>query len=90
MSFIEFVTAHRDGHVSIPADVDSRRWRRTLAYRATDEAVRQLTGLIPLSAAADRIAHPAMRCVGLLVHLARQPRSSGGISPTGGTDGHPT
>ena len=71
MSFVEFGTAHRDGHVSIPADVDSRRWRRTLAYRATDEAVRQLTGLIPLTVAADRIAHPAMRCAGLLAQLAR-------------------
>jgi predicted nuclease with RNAse H fold len=71
LPFVEFVVAHRDGHVTVPADVEGRRWRSALAYRATDEAVRQLTGLIPLSVAADRIAHPAMRCAGLLAQLAQ-------------------
>jgi Protein of unknown function (DUF429) len=59
LPFVEFVAAHRDGHVTVPADVDGRGWRRVLVSRATDEAVRTLTGLIPLSVAADRIAHPA-------------------------------
>jgi hypothetical protein len=54
LPFVKFVATHRDGHVTVPADVDGRGWRRMLAYRATDEAVRTLTGLIPLSVAADR------------------------------------
>jgi hypothetical protein len=41
----------------------------------TDEAVRAETGLIPLSVAADRIGHAAMRCAGLLAQLARRGQS---------------
>jgi predicted nuclease with RNAse H fold len=68
--FVEFVVAHREGRLLVPDELAGRDWRRTLAYRATDAAVRRLTGLIPLSVAADRIAHPAMRCAGLLARLA--------------------
>jgi predicted nuclease with RNAse H fold len=67
--FIEFVSSHRDGRVEIPQGVAGRDWRRKLAFRMTDDAVRQLTGLIPLSVAADRIGHTAMRCAGLLAQL---------------------
>lgn len=43
-----------------------------MAFRTTDAAVRELTGqrLIPLSVAADRIGHTAMRCASLLAALA--------------------
>lgn len=67
--FVEFISGHRAGHVAIPPDGSGRDWRRTLAYRATDEAVHQLIGLQPLSVAADRIGHTAMRCAALLAQL---------------------
>lgn len=70
--FVEFISAHHAGNVIVPAEVAGREWRRTLAYRVTDEAVRDTTGLVPLSVAADRIAHTAMRCAGLLAQLARR------------------
>lgn len=70
-AFITFVADHRAGHVVIPEGLTGQQWRRLLAWRRTDEAVRTRTGLIPLSVAADRIGHAAMRCAGLLAELAR-------------------
>jgi predicted nuclease with RNAse H fold len=69
-AFVEFVAAHQAGHVVVPQDVLGRDWRRLLAYRVTDAAVREATGLIPLSVSADRIGHAAMRCAALLAQLA--------------------
>ncbi|WP_431728921.1 DUF429 domain-containing protein [Verrucosispora sp. TAA-831] len=63
------MTAHRSGHVTV-AEGDGAQWRRRLAYRLTDEVVRGEAGIIPLSVAADRIAHAAFRCAGLLAMLA--------------------
>ncbi len=71
-AFVGFVADHRAGHVTIPAGLTGQQWRRRLAWRLTDEAVRAETGLIPLSVAADRIGHAAMRCAGLLAQQARQ------------------
>ena len=68
--FVAFVSAHEAGNVVVPEEVAGREWRRQLAFRLTDEAVREATGLVPLSVAADRIAHTAMRCAGLLARLA--------------------
>lgn len=67
--FVAIVTAHRSGHVTV-TDGGGAPWRRRLAYRLTDEVVREQTGIIPLSVAADRIAHAAFRCAGLLAMLA--------------------
>lgn len=67
--FVAFVTAHRSGHVTV-ADGEGARWRRRLAYRQTDEMVREKTGIVPLSVAADRLGHAAFRCAGLLSMLA--------------------
>ncbi|MEU7656429.1 DUF429 domain-containing protein [Micromonospora taraxaci] len=67
--FVALVQAHRLGHVTV-ADGESAQWRRRLAYRLTDEVVREETGIIPLSVSADRIAHAAFRCAGLLAMLA--------------------
>ena len=53
--FLLFLQEHHAGHVVAPQDVAGRDWRRKLAYRATDRAVRERTGLTPLSVAADRI-----------------------------------
>ena len=72
--FVAFVTAHEQGHVPVPADLAGRDWRRVLALRGTDLAVHAATGLYPLSVAADRIGHTAMRCAGLLSALAAHGR----------------
>jgi predicted nuclease with RNAse H fold len=67
--FVDFVAEHRNGAVAartgLPID-----WRRELAYRATDRFVIEHSGLRPLSVAADRIGHAAMRCAALLAELA--------------------
>jgi predicted nuclease with RNAse H fold len=68
--FVEFVAQHQAGAFVAPADVAGRDWRRQLAMRQTDLVIRSATGLIPLSVAADRIGLAAMRCAGLLAHLA--------------------
>jgi predicted nuclease with RNAse H fold len=68
--FVSFVHAHRTGTVAVPDGVVGRDWRRGLAYRVTDLVVRDQTGLLPLSVAADRIGHTAMRCAAILAHLA--------------------
>ncbi|TDC49107.1 DUF429 domain-containing protein [Jiangella ureilytica] len=70
LPFVEFVSGHRDGHVSGHPSLEGRDWRRELANRTTDEVVRESTGLIPLSVAADRIGHAAFRCAWLLSQLA--------------------
>ena len=58
----------------VPPGLTGQQWRRQLAWRLTDEAVRERTGLIPLSVAADRIGHASMRCAGLLAQMASQGR----------------
>lgn len=83
-AFVAFVAEHQNGDVQIPVDVFGKAWRRTLAYRLTDEAVRAATGLIPLSVSADKIAHPAMRAAVLLAMLtdvlgAPVQRDGGGV-----------
>jgi predicted nuclease with RNAse H fold len=82
-AFVAMVADHQAGHVTVPCGLTGQQWRRQLAWRVTDEAVRAETGLIPLSVAADRIGHAAMRCAGLLAELARQgqpvDRCGGGV-----------
>lgn len=68
--FVDFLVRHRSGNAYAPEGVTGADWRRTLAYRATDRAVREAVGRWPLSVSADRIAHPAMRCANLLARLA--------------------
>jgi predicted nuclease with RNAse H fold len=69
-AFLDFVTSHHAGRAVRPAGVAGDRWRAFLAYRETDRAVQQATGLWPLSVAADRIGLTAMRAAGLLADLA--------------------
>lgn len=73
-AFVAFVADHQAGHVAVPGGLTGLQWRRRLAWRLTDEAVHEQTGLIPLSVAADRIGHAAMRCAGLLAKRASQGR----------------
>ena len=68
-AFTAFLTAHQAGNVPVPGGLTGQQWRRQLAWRHTDETVRKETGVIPLSVAADRIGHAAMRCAGLLGRL---------------------
>jgi hypothetical protein len=66
MEFVQFVagrTAVDRPHPEADGGID---WRRTLAYRETDRAVRQRTGRWPLSVSTDRLGLTAMRCAGLL------------------------
>lgn len=66
--FVRFVHAHADGTAD---DVDGgMEWRRSLAYRETDRAVRAVTGRWPLSVSTDRLGLTAMRCAALLQRLA--------------------
>ncbi len=59
--FVTFVAAHQNGEVAAPFDDTGRDWRRRLTTRLTDRVLREQTGLVPLSAAADRIGHVALR-----------------------------
>jgi predicted nuclease with RNAse H fold len=68
-AFTAFLVAHQAGNVSVPGGLTGQQWRRQLAWRYTDETVRKKTDVIPLSVAADRIGHAAMRCAGLLARL---------------------
>jgi predicted nuclease with RNAse H fold len=68
--FVTFVQAHQTGNLVVPDGIVGRDWRRRLAYRHTDLAVHQRTGLMPLSVSADRIGHIAMRCAVLLARLS--------------------
>lgn len=64
-AFVDFVTAHRSGHVALLPDGLGTGWRRPLTMRHTDTVVHDK----PLSVSADRIAHVALRCAVLLAKL---------------------
>lgn len=70
--FVEFVRAHQGGPATTLAGAE---WRRSLAYRHTDEHVRSTLGLIPLSVATDRIGLTAMRAARLQALLAERGHS---------------
>ncbi|HTW01106.1 MAG TPA: DUF429 domain-containing protein [Streptosporangiaceae bacterium] len=70
--FVAFVTAHENGDAPAPVDEAGRDWRRRLTTRLTDRVVREQTGLVPLSVAADRIGYVALRCAALLTRLAQR------------------
>jgi predicted nuclease with RNAse H fold len=73
-SFVEFLVDHQDlrEHAT---DATSAAWRRSLAYRHTDEHVRGVLGVVPLSVSTDRIGLTAMRAAQLQVALAHQGHS---------------
>lgn len=68
VAFIDFLDRQRFGAVDL-AEVDSVPARAAIVYRRTD-LVCLAAGDRPLSVAADRIAHPALRAAGLLAALA--------------------
>jgi predicted nuclease with RNAse H fold len=66
IEFVDFVREHSQTIADVTGDMD---WRRRMAYRETDRAVRQLTGRWPLSVSTDRLGLTAMRGAGLLSKL---------------------
>ncbi len=66
LEFVQFVARHSALDEPRPDADGGIDWRRTLAYRETDRAVRQRTGRWPLSVSTDRLGLTAMRCAGLL------------------------
>ncbi|HET9139680.1 DUF429 domain-containing protein [Actinophytocola sp.] len=64
-AFIDFLNVHRDGAAAPASQLAGMAWRRSLAYRRTDEDVRSRLGLVPLSVATDRIGLTAMRAARL-------------------------
>jgi predicted nuclease with RNAse H fold len=75
VAFVDFINEHTHGDVA-PRDGKPIDWRRNLAYRETDrfviEQFKNGSKLRPLSVAADRIAHAAMRCAALLAELHQE------------------
>jgi predicted nuclease with RNAse H fold len=69
-AFVRFVAEHQDGHLVPPAGGTGRIWRQTFTKRVTDLEVQQQIKLVPLSVSADRIAHVALRCAGMMAQLA--------------------
>lgn len=68
-AFVDFLTAHRSGHVALVPGGLETGWRRPLTMRRTDVFVQEKLHLVPLSVSADRIAHVALRCAVLLAKL---------------------
>ncbi|WP_433797320.1 DUF429 domain-containing protein [Actinoplanes sp. CA-252034] len=77
-AFVSFVGAHQRSAVPPGSATGDRAWRRSLAWRHTDEVVRAAVGVVPLSVAADRIAHTALRCAFLQARLGVVDRSGAG------------
>ena len=49
-AFVDFISAHHSSTAMNRAATFDQQWRRSLAYRMTDEVARHSTGLIPPSA----------------------------------------
>ncbi|WP_431795965.1 DUF429 domain-containing protein [Microbacterium enclense] len=70
-AFVDFVQAHHGGVEPRLGAVDGGAdWRRGLAYRRTDVAVRARIGRWPLSVSTDRLGVTALRGAGLLGRLS--------------------
>lgn len=70
-SFVRLIAGHHGGSLVFPPD-RPKGWRREYVLRATDMFVHQHTGITPLSVAADRIGHTAVRLAALLTELEPQ------------------
>lgn len=66
LEFVDFVKRQSEAITNVTGDIE---WRRRMAYRETDRAVREVTGRWPLSVSTDRLGLTAMRCAGLLSKL---------------------
>jgi predicted nuclease with RNAse H fold len=79
-SFVSALNLHQRGE-PWPAADDPIQQRRLLSKRRTDRLVKEMTGMDPLSVAADRIAAVAMRCARLQTLWAE---GWGGLEDRGG------
>jgi predicted nuclease with RNAse H fold len=68
-AFVHLVHDHELGQLEAPPS-SGRDWRRGLTMRVTDQYVHRVTGLTPLSVAADRIGHAALRWAAIAATLA--------------------
>ena len=67
-AFVHLVHDHELGQLEAPPS-SGRDWRRGLTMRVTDQHVHRVTGLTPLSVAADRIGHAALRWAAIAATL---------------------
>lgn len=66
--FVDLIARHSSNTLHLPLD-QPKGWRREYVFRATDLWVHDKIGLVPLSVAADRIGHTAVRLAALLANL---------------------
>jgi len=66
--FVDLVSQHTTRHLQVPTQLRPG-WRREYVFRATDRWVHDHVGLVPLSVAADRIGHTAIRLAALMAQL---------------------
>jgi len=67
--FVRLISGHHAGSLVLPSE-RPKGWRREYVLRATDMFVHEHTGITPLSVAADRIGHTAIRLAALLAEVA--------------------
>lgn len=70
-ALLPFLSGHLNRDAGSVLQHDGIAGRRLLAYRDCDRFVTSITGLIPLSVSADRLAHPAMRCAVIQTKIAK-------------------
>ena len=68
MKFVDLVARHSSRDLQIAANLPSG-WRRDYVFRYTDRWIHETIGLVPLSVAADRIGHTAIRLAALMANL---------------------
>jgi predicted nuclease with RNAse H fold len=71
-TFLTFLYRHHFSAGPVDMHTPAEEWRRSLAYRLTDERVREKLGMIPLSVATDRIGLTAMRAARVQGLLAKK------------------
>lgn len=66
--FVDLVARHATRGHQFPEAFEPG-WRRDYVYRDTDRRIHEAIGLVPLSVAADRIGHTAIRLAALMAQL---------------------
>ncbi len=72
--FVDLVSQHSARTLQVSPDLRVG-WRREYVLRATDRWIHDNLGLVPLSVAADRIGHTAIRLAALMARLGDHIRS---------------
>lgn len=63
--FVRLISDHANGTLRLP-EHRPQGWRREFVMRQTDLIVRDRTGIVPLTVAADRIGHTAIRLAAIM------------------------